>query len=270
MQKGGSLALLVALVAGCGGPEFSAAPMEDGAAQGAEPPLPDAADVQDRRAIDPSSDASADSEDAARNEVWDAREPDEGSDADGGDSAVGDSAVGDAAVGDSAVGAKQDADASEEDASEDASVEAEACAPVLYFLDGDGDGYGGTTTVKTCVPPDSGAWVTSGGDCDDSNAAVNPGQSAYFSAGYIPTGKSSVSFDYNCDGDESESGTPAKASCQLVSLSCVGSGYIEASPVRGGSGVDAFCGSTEAVTCALSSLSCKAGAPYAVSPIACH
>ncbi len=249
MRKSGSFALLLVVIAGCGGPAFRAAPAEDAA----EPPLPDAGDARDRGADSGGGSAldASSGQDVANADASDARDPDEDSDAVGGDSALD---------------AKQAGDAGEEDAR----VDAGACAPLSYFLDRDGDGYGGTTTVKACVPPGSGVWVTSGGDCDDGNATVNPGQSAYFSAGYVPTGKSSLSFDYNCDGDESESGTPAKASCQLVSLSCAGSGYIEASPVRSGSGVDAFCGSTEAVSCALSSLSCKAGAPYAVSPVACH
>ena len=146
----------------------------------------------------------------------------------------------------------------------------EACAPMTLFLDGDGDGYGGTTTSNACLAPDSGAWVAKGGDCDDSNPTVNPGQTAFFAVGYTPTGKSTVSFDYDCDGQETESGSPAKASCAVVSLSCVGSGYIPASPSRTGAGVDPFCGSAEAVTCALMGLACQAGSPQAASPIACR
>jgi len=162
------------------------------------------------------------------------------------------------------------ADAPPRDALDDGPTQTDACVHTLFFLDGDGDGYGGTTTLLACTPPDAGTWVTKGGDCDDSDAIVNPGQTAYFSTGYMPTGKSTVSFDYNCDGQESESGNAPKAACQVVSLACVGSGYIEASPARSGVGVDPFCGSDQSVTCAFTSLVCQSGAAFMSPPIACH
>ena len=113
---------------------------------------------------------------------------------------------------DAALDAEPDAsEGSDASGAHDAPVE--ACTPIPFFLDGDGDGYGGTTSTVGCVPPDAGTWVTVGGDCDDSNVTVNPGQAAYFATGYVPTGKTSVSFDYDCDGQETESGAPAKASC---------------------------------------------------------
>jgi hypothetical protein len=146
----------------------------------------------------------------------------------------------------------------------------DACSPVTFFEDGDSDGYGGTTTVFACAAPSTSTWVTRGGDCDDSNAAVNPGQSAFFAVGYTPPGATRVSYDYDCDGQESESGNAPKASCGIVDLSCVGSGYLVATPMRSGSGVDSFCGSVGAATCALTDLVCQAGVPYSASPIACH
>src|SRR5262249_36499594 len=107
-------------------------------------------------------------------------------------------------------------------------------------------------------------------DCDDSNPSVNPGQSGYFAVGYTPTGQSGESYDYNCDGKETESGTPPKASCKEVSLKCVGSGYIVATPARSGPEVDPYCGSDQQVTCATASLACQAGPAFSASPIACH
>jgi hypothetical protein len=161
---------------------------------------------------------------------------------------------------------------SDGDVAADAANE-DACSAVVYFDDGDGDGYGGTTSWTGCAPPNSsgsGRWVTAGGDCDDSNADVHPKQAAYFATAYVPTGKSTPSFDYDCDGEESESGAAPKLHCQVVSLSCVGSGYVEASPVRSGPGVDPFCGSSEKETCGSSALSCTAGAPQPAAPIACR
>jgi hypothetical protein len=173
---------------------------------------------------------------------------------------------------DSAPDGSMDATSVGSDASEDAiATDAhEACVPRVYYLDGDGDLYGGTTTSTGCAPPDGRAWVLRGGDCDDSNPNVSPGQMGYFAQGYLPTGKSALSFDYDCSGQETESGTPAKAACALSALTCAGSGYLEASPVRSGGGVDPFCGSVQAVTCAVISLVCQAGPPYTASPIACH
>jgi len=270
------------LVGGCGGPEFSTA-LADPAASGAQPEqsdarptAPDGPDGSAASGGDSASDAGASTPDAASGDSasdTDASADPAGEgghveDAPGTDAGPSDATAdaGDAEAGlDAGVG---DTDSGVQDG--DAGADADACDPALYFLDGDGDGYGGTTSWKGCRPPDSGTWVAMGGDCDDSNPSVSPGQSAYFAVGYVPTGKSDVSFDYNCDAQESESGGPAKGSCHTVSLSCVGSGYVEASPVRSGAGVDPFCGSAQAVTCAVTSLVCKAGAPYTVSPIACH
>jgi hypothetical protein len=250
----------------CGGSTFSAAPEGDATA-----------DTQQEPSDAPGSDGTA-VEAAGRSDagVEEAASPDTGSsdfdagteDVDGGlqDATpdVLESGEPDAAL----EGSAGDGSADVQDAQSAADVE--ACAPILYFLDGDGDGYGGTSTSRACVPPTTGTWVTVGGDCDDSNATVNPGQTSYFAAGYVPPGTTSVSFDYNCDGAETESGSPVKAACAIVNLSCGGSGYLEMSPVRSGPGVDPFCGSTQAVTCAWANLVCQAGLPYAVAPIACH
>ncbi len=44
-----------------------------------------------------------------------------------------------------------------------------------YYLDRDGDGYGDDeTTTEACSPPTT-VFLETGGDCDDLNAAVNPG-----------------------------------------------------------------------------------------------
>lgn len=45
---------------------------------------------------------------------------------------------------------------------------------ITYYLDGDGDGYGGSTSsVQSCTKPSG--YSTVSGDCNDSNATVNPG-----------------------------------------------------------------------------------------------
>lgn len=143
----------------------------------------------------------------------------------------------------------------------------DGCVVVRYFEDHDGDGWGGTVTTSACAPPD-GTWVTKGGDCDDSNPDVHPGQAQFFSSGYVPTGKTEVSFDWDCDGQETESGSPAHASCVVVTLQCVGDGYLPST--SRGAGTDAYCGSDQTVTCGYVSLVCKASAPATAAPIACH
>lgn len=46
-------------------------------------------------------------------------------------------------------------------------------APLTFFADADGDGYGSGAGDSACTQPPSTATV--GGDCDDSDAAINPG-----------------------------------------------------------------------------------------------
>ncbi|MBN2798482.1 MAG: putative metal-binding motif-containing protein [Deltaproteobacteria bacterium] len=70
----------------------------------------------------------------------------------------------------------------------DAEVDEDPSDGDVYFLDEDGDGFGGDE-VLACVPP-SGA-VLVGGDCDDADAAFHPG---------APEGDCSDPADYNCDG----------------------------------------------------------------------
>lgn len=263
---------VLALAAGCGGSRFSTDQGDDAATDAPPSDASVAADGPDSDAATPSDSSRGDeaTSDAGSPAPEAASDADTGSDAVGPDGATEPDAGADAPeAGEPDSGLDSGAGDGNPDA-QDAAAEAEACVPVLFFLDDDGDGYGGTTTSKACVAPSPGSWVTTGGDCDDSNSTVNPGQAAYFDVGYMPTGGTRVSFDYNCDGQEIESGSAAKASCGVVSLTCVGSGYLEATPVRSGAGVDPFCGSAVAVTCVWSNLVCTAGAPYGASPIACH
>ncbi|MBK9647587.1 MAG: hypothetical protein IPO67_20910 [Deltaproteobacteria bacterium] len=63
-------------------------------------------------------------------------------------------------------------------------------AALEWTLDDDGDGFGDdTTAVITCTPPGGSSWVNQGGDCDDDDPTVNPGEAI---------GCDGV--DNNCDG----------------------------------------------------------------------
>lgn len=58
----------------------------------------------------------------------------------------------------------------------DGDIDEEAIGGSIYYLDADGDGYGDDGyTLEFCSDPGS-PWVLIGGDCDDSNDEVNPGQ----------------------------------------------------------------------------------------------
>jgi hypothetical protein len=194
-----------------------------------------------------------------------------------GGSSFGGSAGADAAGG---AGAGAGSEAGGEDAALDAELDgsvldgggldgADSCVLVQYYFDGDGDGWGSTTTTSACTKPD-GAWVTMGGDCDDGQVAVNPGQTSYFVVGYEKTGSSEISFDYDCSGVESEAGASPKAACQVQGLGCAGGGYIVALPVRSGPGVDPYCGSEQRVNCNYVNLKCLESAPYGAPAIACR
>jgi hypothetical protein len=81
------------------------------------------------------------------------------------------------------------------------------CAtPVTYYVDADGDGYGTGNGSASCVNPGSG-YATQSGDCDDTNASVNP------SATEICNG-----VDDDCDGqtDEGFTDTDADGSADCV------------------------------------------------------
>ena len=60
--------------------------------------------------------------------------------------------------------------------------------PPEWYVDGDGDGVGGTETVSACEVPEGASAV--GGDCDDEDAAVYPGAME----------QCSTAWDDNCDG----------------------------------------------------------------------
>ncbi len=174
-------------------------------------------------------------------------------------------------AGEAADGADAGEDAAAAAAPPDAPGEAvapDACIMQAYYFDFDGDGWGGTQVENACAPPTA-QWVDGGGDCDDSNPDVHPGQTSYFTVPYTPTGKTTLSFDYDCDGKETESGSPPKGGCQVVNLACVGDGYVPLAPSRG-AGADDYCGSASEIACSGGVLACKASAPFAASEIACR
>ena len=69
-----------------------------------------------------------------------------------------------------------------------------------WYYDGDDDGYG-TSAIEACTPPEN--YVTIGGDCNDSNAGISPGDPEVCANGT----------DENCNGSISESCPPQYIGC---------------------------------------------------------
>jgi hypothetical protein len=75
---------------------------------------------------------------------------------------------------------------------------------LTYYLDADGDGYGGSDEAHFCAalngaPPSGYAAYT--GDCCDLDAGANPG---FDSSQFLSMPDACGSFDWNCDGKEAQ------------------------------------------------------------------
>jgi len=125
---------------------------------------------------------------------------------------------------------------------------ANGCEPLTtFYQDSDGDGVGGAASTLGCTPPTG--YKAAGGDCDDTNPSVFPGQTKYFGTGYT-NGASVTSYDYDCDGNEVEStATSGDHFIGACGSACDNLGYLTNLVARSGVGVDAYCGSTRYRTC---------------------
>jgi hypothetical protein len=155
---------------------------------------------------------------------------------------------------------------------------------IAFYRDRDGDGFGSTdNSVLACVAPardDGGAWVTQPGDCRDDLAAVKPFKAnspdppQYSGTGYLdPARPSGVSFDYDCNGDETADPANqfgAAPTCPALATGCTGTGYLPASPARGGTGVNPLCGSTTLRSCVVQGLNCKEQLIQMATPFRCR
>ena len=93
-------------------------------------------------------------------------------------------------------------DGADQDCDDD--IDEDAVDGTTYYLDGDGDGFGGEDIVACAQPEGS---VTVGEDCDDGNASVNPGaQEVCDDAG--------LGVDEDCDGFANDADDDVLASSQ--------------------------------------------------------
>jgi hypothetical protein len=125
------------------------------------------------------------------------------------------------------------------------------CEAKTWYRDRDGDGVGGSETQVACLAP-SKEYVAKGGDCEDENGDVFPGQTAYFTTPYASS-QGRASYDYDCDGKEEQHPPPRTrgGTCMPsgVTMGCVGSGFIPLSARAGGTGVDLLCGPVKRREC---------------------
>lgn len=125
-------------------------------------------------------------------------------------------------------------------------VAANGCEPLPpYYVDGDRDGWGKRVGGYACTPPPS--FVGRRGDCDDGEASVNAGQTAFFAKGYkVAEG---TSFDYDCDGvEQPEPAGPAAPPLGACSAAGCVPGYAPV-PRTAPPGANLFCGSSSKYTC---------------------
>lgn len=100
------------------------------------------------------------------------------------------------------------------------------CTPHRYYRDRDRDGFGATSGSKlACARP--AGYVGRGGDCDDSDQDVHPGQTRFFGSA-----RNAGGYDYNCDGREERNQTHV-ANCQRSGWNCVGDGWQGSVPACG-------------------------------------
>lgn len=107
------------------------------------------------------------------------------------------------------------------------------CRLQTYYPDLDLDGYGDPAApLQACQLP--AGYASEAGDCDDADADVHPGQTAYFALASVGAG----THDYDCDGVV-ELEHPSLASGCVAS--CEGEGWAVDVPTCGDAGYLTLC-----------------------------
>jgi hypothetical protein len=154
----------------------------------------------------------------------------------------------------------------------DASDDVACTTPTAWYADEDNDGHGRSDdVVMACRKPPRRASVS--GDCNDGNALVHPGQTAFIGVSYLNSNRVQ-SFDYDCSGVENEDPSQQKSttSCGLLDLALCDSGSGYAPTARIGLGVSRYCGSSVVTVCryALALLVCQSFSETAPRPFGCR
>jgi hypothetical protein len=134
-----------------------------------------------------------------------------------------------------------------------------ACQEKTWCRDRDHDGFGNPSETELACAKPGGEWIEDCGDCHDDNGDVHPGVDCR-DGPYQAADGVTMSFDYDCDGDETECGTFVKANpsgCGVAGpLSCAGSGYLPNPNRTATTGQNAYCGSTTYRNCVSVGLPC--------------
>jgi hypothetical protein len=138
------------------------------------------------------------------------------------------------------------------------------CVTKTWCFDDDTDGHGNPdNTQSSCSKPGT-DWVASCDDCHDGNSQVHPGASSCHASPFTQADGTTLSFDYDCNGQETVCEGAQKANeqgCVWSGLlgTCTGSGYLP-NPDRPAQGAafDRYCGSTLWRNCAGGALGCSA------------
>ena len=134
-----------------------------------------------------------------------------------------------------------------------------ACTP--FYVDSDGDTYGVGAATSLCgITPPSG-YATRGGDCCDSNAAISPGATGWFTS--AATCGTTTAWDYDCSGTVEKSYQISKCVGATVFPDC-GTIVYSAPP-------DSACGTTPGLeSCTFTSSSVCTLAGTIANPLGCH
>jgi len=124
-----------------------------------------------------------------------------------------------------------------------------------WCFDGDQDGHGNPANSQTACNSPGAQWTQSCDDCHDGNKLVHPGALSCQTEPYTALDGTTKSFDFDCDGKETECGQPPVPKwtrCEGQGLGCSGSGYQENlnRPAQGRAGQNLYCGSTRWCECA--------------------
>jgi hypothetical protein len=123
----------------------------------------------------------------------------------------------------------------------------------VFYRDRDEDGFGDpAAAMNRCAAAEG--WSENNKDCNDEEADVHPGQTAYFGFGYRTAANSTgSSFDYNCDGSESAAPDqelgPTICQGALLNLICGRSGFAPNAERANLPGINAYCGSNIIASC---------------------
>ena len=130
------------------------------------------------------------------------------------------------------------------------------CEPLKpYYKDIDLDGFGaGPEVGSACTAPAGHSLLNT--DCLDSNKAVHPDQTTFFTVGYV-NASGATSYDYDCSGTEQNE--PAKGIAGTCTPSCQ-TGY-QPNAINRGTGTNVYCGSANAVVSCSTSCSATTSAP---------